>query len=121
MQADPGTANAVAEGMAEQARVFSSAGIDGLILWALVLSTFLLFLALCWALWMLRSKDRECAAQSKAFAEAAVVQADANKQLATAIASSHAADMGFKQAMFATYPDLEAKMKAVEAARKPNP
>lgn len=115
---DPATVNAVSSGVEATGRVFASGGIDGLILFALVLGTFLFAAALGWALWMLRAANRECSGQSKAFADAGHVQAEANKELATAVASMASSDMTFKQAMAATIVDLRHRLEEIEAAEK---
>lgn len=48
----PSTVREVAGATVEAGRVFSSGGIDGLILWAMILGTFLMFLVAAFAVWI---------------------------------------------------------------------
>lgn len=112
----------------EAGRIFQSGGIDGLILYALLIGTFLLFLALCGTVY-LNSRDRhrteeridaisaQCAAQAEGFTRAAVEFADAGKELASAMASANSADMAFKTAMGTLIPELQRRVEEIERAR----
>jgi hypothetical protein len=121
----PATVNAVTGTISEQGRLFSGAGIDGLVLWALILGTSMMFAALVTVLVLAsRSAARSSAdanARAQGYADAGRLQADALKELATAFASSHSADMAFKQAMFALYPDLEKLVREIEERRAAQP
>lgn len=115
--ASSATVEAAGNSAAEVGRVFQSAGIDGLILYALLFAPVLLFVALLLVMWL---QSRERVGWTKAvelIAEAGKEQADANRELATAIASVNSADQAFKAAMFSLYPELEKRIQEAEAKR----
>ena len=121
IQPDPASVNAVAGQVTETGRVFASGGIDGLILFALVLGTFLFAIGLMWSLWMLRQQTRDSADGLRKMAEAAHAQAEANKDLATAIAAVGSADMTFKQALASSYAELRERIAELEARAPAKP
>jgi hypothetical protein len=124
--------NEVAQTVQETGRLFGSAGIDGLVLWALLIGSLLLFAGLMFALW-LNSRERirsenailqqglRHAEAVKGFTDAALATAEAVKDLATAVSSSASADMTFKHVMANQLTDCEGRMRALEAGRKDQP
>lgn len=95
-------------------RVFGQGGTDGLILYALVLSTSFLFIVLVIVIWV-HSRERtkahsDCTAQAQDFAQAAAAQAEASKEVATAVASSASANMTFQQLMASRLDALERRI-----------
>jgi hypothetical protein len=128
---DP-VANEVAQTVQETGRLFGSAGIDGLVLWALLIGSLLLFAGLMFSLW-LNSRERaraetaimqqgeRHAEQVKGFTDAALATAEAVKDLATAVSSSASADMTFKQVMANQIVDCEGRMRTLEAQRRDQP
>lgn len=109
----------------EQGRLFGSAGIDGLILWAMLIGSLLLFAGLMVTLW-LQSKERaraeavltaqadRHAKQVEGFTAAALATAEAVKDLSTAVTSAASADMTFKQAMGAHLIDCKGRLDRLE-------
>jgi hypothetical protein len=80
----------------EVGRVFGEGGTDGLILYALILATFLMFLALViitiYSFRAIGKMQTTAAEQTKAFADASDTVAEALRELASSIAAQAAAD-----------------------------
>jgi hypothetical protein len=73
----PSATSSIADATVETGRVFSGGGIDGLILYALVLSTFLMFLVAVAAVWLgHRSATRKTELTNSAFAAKDSLNAD---------------------------------------------
>jgi hypothetical protein len=87
----------------ETGRIFQSGGIDGLVLFALILGTAFMFGALIWALWQwqraVTKQAESCQAQAEAFAKSGEEMADALRDLATALAAGSSAELTFKTAI----------------------
>lgn len=99
----PSATRDVAHAATEVGQVFAQGKTDGLILYALVLISFFLFLALILVIWSNSRERRACSEDSRqqavAFAAASKETAEALKDLATAIASTGSAETAFKQVL----------------------
>lgn len=74
------TTKAVADATVETGRVFQTGGIDGLVLYALVLSTFLMFLITLGTVWFaFRALDKKTRLNNDAFAKKDALNADQTK------------------------------------------
>lgn len=104
----PGAVESVAKETVEVGRVFGGGGTDGLILYALILAVFLMFLALCAFAMLLRRSLQSLDTQSKSFATAGEKTADSLKELASAIASNSAQDQSHQMMVAQTLGRLEA-------------
>lgn len=120
MSAQPPATPAQAAGDAavQVGQVFGQGGTDGLILYALILATFLMFLALVVVLVLaFRAINRATSAsleQGKAFAEASNEGANALRQLATATAEKVATDATHRANLANTLARLENVLARVE-------
>lgn len=110
---------AVAGGIAKEAgkaavdvgNIFGQGGTDGLILYALILGTFLMFImgvvTIFLLLRALHAKEKSCAETNTAFAAAANESAEALRELATSIASKNATDTAHHAALTGVMARLE--------------
>lgn len=102
----------------EVGRVFGNGGTDGLILYALILATFLMFLAivivatLCFR--AIARKDANSAEVAKAFAEASNDSAGALRELATTIAAQGATDAAHRLSATVTLSRIESVLSRVD-------
>lgn len=85
-----GTVDTVGRTTAEVGRIFGESGTDGLILYALILATFLMFLAVVSLSLLLRRTLTSLDTQAKSFIEASQEVAAALKELAAATSASSA-------------------------------
>ena len=96
-------ADSAGKAVTDVGKIFGSAGIDGLILYALLIGSFLLFLALMLTLWLQsRERGRLADAAEKriaGFTDAALATAEAVKELATAVTSTASSNMTFQQTL----------------------
>jgi flagellar biosynthesis/type III secretory pathway M-ring protein FliF/YscJ len=107
-----------AEAVVQTGRVFGEGGTDGLILYALILATFLMFLVAVFILWI-GYRERKSLMEAKSAADADLAQAqresaEALKEVATAVASSASADMTFKQSATAILGRVEVLLGRME-------
>lgn len=97
---DPGTkaevVKATGEAAVEVGKVFGTGGTDGLILYALILATFLMFLALVFVLVFssrtIKASQENERALAQVFREASGETAEALRELATSVATTAASD-----------------------------
>lgn len=116
-----GTVDAIAKSTVQVGQVFGQGGTDGLILYALILATFLMFLALIMVLILafraIGKRDTQFAEQSSEFAEASKETATALSSLAAAIAAKDAGDQVFRAGNTATLARVEGELARRDAAR----
>ena len=102
-------------------QIFGQGGTDGLILYALLIGTFLMFLLGCITIWFLvrlvQSKDAAFQEQSNQFATAAKESAEAMRELATATAAKVATDTAHQSALTAIMARLEAALARLDGDR----
>lgn len=117
-----GTAKAAADTTVEVGRVFESGGIDGLILYALLVAVLLVALLGGITIWALlrsiRDKDQKCHEQAQLFAKASLEASEALKDVATAIASAASADITFKQTMASFIERAEVALARFESRQR---
>lgn len=114
----PGTTETVAKATVEVGRVFGNGGTDGLILYALILATFLMFLALIVVLMLafraINRRDQMFADQSAMFAGASKENAEALTKLSTAIVSKEATDGAYRSALTGTLARVESQLARLD-------
>lgn len=98
--------------------IFGSAGTDGLILYALILGTLLMFLmgasTIFFLLRALRSQSELCGKQSERFSQATETVGEAMRELATAIASKSSADNAHQTSIIAIMARMEGVLGRLE-------
>jgi hypothetical protein len=113
------SAQTVARSTVEVGHVFGNGGTDGLILYALILATFLMFLALIAVLILsfraMTRRDQMVADQSNAFADASRNTADALTKLSVAIGTKEAADGTYRTGLTSTLARLEGVLARKDA------
>ena len=107
MSASEPNTKAVADATVEVGRVFGEGGTDGLILYALILATFLMFLAVIAVVLLLRRSMASLDNQAKAFASASEKSAAALTELATALADASGQDRAHQQMVAMTLGQLQ--------------
>lgn len=117
----PAPTGAIAEtgkAAADVGQVFVQGKTDGLILYALILGTFLMFLVAVAVLYF-GSRERikaaeKCAEQAKAFADASLESSEALRDVATALASTGSANLAFQQSQAGLMQRLEIHLERAE-------
>lgn len=116
----PSTTEAITRGTVEVGRVFGGGGTDGLILYALILSCFLMFLALIAVLILafraINRRDTMFASQSSEFADASRETAKALTALATATATKESSDIAYRTTFTATLARVEGVLARLDQA-----
>jgi len=106
----PSAAQGIGRTATDVGNIFGKGGTDGLILYALIIGTFLMFLAFLYSQWSAsrervqlskerEAKDKVLADLTTDFSAASKETAEALKTLATAVASAASSDMTHKAMM----------------------
>jgi hypothetical protein len=116
----PAVANSASTATIETGRVFGSAGIDGLILWALVLmglaGVVVAIIAIIFGYRAIARKDEACSEDRRAFTDASNTASVAMRELATSIATKNSNDIAAYSTVAAHQAQLTGVLARVEEA-----